>query len=73
MKRANVPWAREGSGFTLLFEQAAMILVREMPVLGVRPINPLCRRRGNLADSVRYRKWTLWRHHGRSEASVLVG
>jgi len=33
VKRANVSWAREGSGFTLLFEQAAMILVREMPVL----------------------------------------
>lgn len=35
VKRANVPWAREGSGFTLLFEQAAMTLVREMPVLAV--------------------------------------
>lgn len=33
VKRANVPWAREGRGFTLLFEQAAMTLVREMPVL----------------------------------------
>lgn len=28
----NVPWARSGSGFTLLFEQAALLLVREMPV-----------------------------------------
>jgi transposase len=28
----NVPWARQGSSFTLLFEQAAMTLVREMPV-----------------------------------------
>ncbi|CAO0823137.1 hypothetical protein DFAR_340020 [Desulfarculales bacterium] len=26
-------WTREGSRFTLLFEQAAMTLVREMPVL----------------------------------------
>jgi transposase len=33
VRRAQVPWAREGSGFTLLFEQAAMALVREMPVL----------------------------------------
>jgi len=32
IKRVNVPWAREGSKFTLLFEQAAMTLVREMPV-----------------------------------------
>jgi transposase len=33
VKRASVPWARPGSHFTLLFEQAALILVREMPVL----------------------------------------
>ena len=30
--RINVPWARPGSGFTLLFEQAALLLMREMPV-----------------------------------------
>ena len=29
----DVPWARKGSAFTLLFEQAALALVREMPVL----------------------------------------
>jgi len=33
IKRAPVPWARADSRFTLLFEQAALILVREMPVL----------------------------------------
>jgi transposase len=33
VKRVAVPWARPGSRFTLLFEQAALILVREMPVL----------------------------------------
>jgi transposase len=33
VKRIQVPWARKGSRFTLLFEQAAMLLVREMPVL----------------------------------------
>jgi transposase len=32
VKRINVPWARTGSQFTLLFEQAAMLLVKEMPV-----------------------------------------
>ena len=32
VKLAEVPWARKGSAFTLLFEQAAMTLVREMPV-----------------------------------------
>ncbi|MBN6743158.1 ISL3 family transposase, partial [Acidithiobacillus sp. MC6.1] len=30
-----VPWAREGSNFTLLFEALIMTLVREMPVLTV--------------------------------------
>jgi transposase len=30
--RINVPWARADSGFTLLFEQAALLLMREMPV-----------------------------------------
>jgi transposase len=33
VKRIQVPWARAGSRFTLLFEQAALMLVREMPVL----------------------------------------
>jgi transposase len=33
VKRAAVPWARPGSHFTLLFEQVALVLVREMPVL----------------------------------------
>ncbi len=32
-KRITVPWARKGSTFTLLFEQAALMLIREMPVL----------------------------------------
>jgi len=32
VKTVKVPWARKGSRFTLLFEQAAMVLVREMPV-----------------------------------------
>ena len=32
VKRTEVPWAREGSRFTKLFEAAAMTLVREMPV-----------------------------------------
>ena len=32
VKLANVPWARKGSAFTLLFEQAALTPAREMPV-----------------------------------------
>lgn len=38
VRRMAVPWAREGSGFTLLFEQAALMLVREMPVLAAARI-----------------------------------
>lgn len=37
-KRIKAPWAREGSQFTLLFEQAALILIREMPVLAAARI-----------------------------------
>jgi len=33
VKRIVVPWARKGSKFTLLDEQATMLLVQEMPVL----------------------------------------
>lgn len=32
VKQVPVPWARDGSGFTLLFEALVMALVREMPV-----------------------------------------
>lgn len=38
VRRMAVPWARDGSGFTLLFEQAALMLVREMPVLAAARI-----------------------------------
>ena len=32
VKQIPVPWARSGSGFTLLFESLIMAFVREMPV-----------------------------------------
>ena len=35
IKTVDVPWARKGSGFTLMFEGLIMILVREMPVNAV--------------------------------------
>lgn len=35
VKQVQVPWARAGSGFTLLFEALLMALVREMPVKAV--------------------------------------
>lgn len=35
VRQAEVPWARRGSGFTLMFEAAVMMLAREMPVAKV--------------------------------------
>jgi transposase len=35
VKTIEVPWARKGSGFTLLFEASALVLLREMPVAAV--------------------------------------
>jgi transposase len=35
IRRVDVPWAREGSRFTLLFEQVVMSLAREMPINAV--------------------------------------
>ena len=56
--QVSLPWARSGSGFTLLFEALAMILVREMPVaaasriLGVHD-NRLWRTMGYYVDKAR--------------------
>ncbi len=38
VRMVKVPWARKGSRFTLLFEQAALVLVREMPVMSAARI-----------------------------------
>lgn len=38
VKQAQVPWARPGSGFTLLFEALAMMLVSAMPVASAAKI-----------------------------------
>jgi hypothetical protein len=35
VKLVEVPWARSGSGFTLLFEAMVLTLVRSMPVAAV--------------------------------------
>lgn len=35
VKQVEVPWARSGSGFTLMFEAAVMVLAKEMPVAKV--------------------------------------
>ncbi len=38
VKQIDVPWARKGSGFTLMFEAFAMILMKESPVSKVAEI-----------------------------------
>ena len=38
IKQIDVPWTREGSGFTLLFEAFVMTLVRSMPVNAVAKV-----------------------------------
>jgi transposase len=35
IRRVNLPWARSGSGFTLLFEALVMVMVQAMPVNAV--------------------------------------
>ena len=64
IKRIAVPWARAGSRFTLLFEQAAMILVREMPVLAAARIMAITDKR----------LWRLVEHYvGQAVARLSLG
>ncbi|MBF0165831.1 MAG: ISL3 family transposase [Magnetococcales bacterium] len=53
VKKIGVPWARPGSGFTLLFEALIMVLVREMPVTQV----------AHLLGVHDTRLWRIIRHH----------
>jgi transposase len=48
-----LPWARSGSGFTLLFEALAMILVREMPVAAA----------ARILDEHGNRLWRIMEHY----------
>jgi hypothetical protein len=54
--RISVPWAREGSRFTLLFEQAALLLVHV-----ARRSSPDADRQPAVRDGVRTRLWTVSR------------
>ena len=64
IKRMAVPWARAGSSFTLLFEQAAMILVREMPVLAAARIMAITDKR----------LWRVVKHYvGQAVARLSLG
>ncbi len=64
IKRITVPWARAGSRFTLLFEQVAMILVREMPVLAAARIMAITDKR----------LWRVVEHYvGQAVARLALG
>jgi transposase len=62
VKQVQVPWARPGSGFTILFEALIMTLVQAMPVASV-------------AKLVGEHDTKLWRllHHNVDEARTKVG
>lgn len=53
IKRVSVPWARESSGFTLLFEALAMAMMASMPVAAV----------GRLVGEHDTRLWRVLRHY----------
>ena len=53
VRQLEVPWARPGSGFTLMFEALIMALVREMPVAAV----------GALVGEHDTRLWRMVRHY----------
>lgn len=53
VRHVEVPWARKGSAFTLLFEQAALALVREMPVLAA----------ARFMDITDTRLWRIVKHY----------
>lgn len=53
VKRVAVPWAREGSGFTLLFEAFVMLMAADMPVLAI----------GELVNEHDTRLWRVLNHY----------
>ncbi len=53
VKRVSVPWARDGSGFTLLFEALAMTMMASMPVAAV----------GRLVGEHDTRLWRVLHHY----------
>jgi transposase len=53
VKQVRVPWARPGSGFTLMFEALLMVMAREMPVRAV----------GRIIGEHDTRIWSVMRHY----------
>jgi transposase len=67
VKRVAVPWAREGSGFTLLFEALVMAMMTAMPVAAV----------GRLVREHDTRLWRVLHHYveearGRADHSAVT-
>ncbi|BCO08969.1 hypothetical protein GF1_13450 [Desulfolithobacter dissulfuricans] len=60
VKQITVPWASKGSKFTLLFEQAAMVLVRDKPVLTAARILEMKDKRLWPTTRERRRMWSRW-------------
>ena len=61
VKQIEAPWARKGSNFTLLFEQAAMLLVRGMPVLTT----------ANILEMTDKRLWRIVQHYVKSAMNAI--
>lgn len=53
VKVVSVPWAREGSGFTLMFEAFVMVLAKEMPINAI----------GRLVGEQDTRIWRIVHHY----------
>ena len=67
IKTVNVPWARPGGGFTLLFEALVMTMVSAMPVKAVARIV------GEHAEIVRLGSVTEKRPKTRIKQEILLG
>ena len=68
MHQVQVPWAREGSGFTLLMEALMMLLSAEMPLDAM----------ADLLDEHDTRLWRVLMHyieqaHAKSDIIIQVG
>jgi len=64
VRQVEVPWARAGSGFTLMFEALVLALAREMPVSAI----------GALMGEHDTRLWRIVRHYvGEAHAAQVWG
>ena len=66
MKLVEVPWARKGSALTLLFEQAALTLVRKMMPPNAQSVAQVHRETGISEPTL-----CAWRNRYRAEGQVV--